>query len=169
MANVQIFHLAVTKKSREVGRRLVKELLLEAEVQAKVQTMRGPYSTGRLADSIHIQGPHDTALGIKGSLGTHLSYAHTVHNGSGLYGPKHKAYSIFPKRAMKVYRFGSRRKPQLHFFWRKAGKMVFLPHIPGAPGTVGLSHPGQRGQHFLTNALKDAARRKRFRVFIYDR
>lgn len=169
MAKVQIFHLAVTKKSRAVGRRLVKELLLEAEVQAKVQTMSGPYSTGRLSESIHVQGPHDTALGIKGSLGTHLSYAHGVHNGTGLHGPKHKAYSIFPKRAMKVYRFGSRRRPQLHFFWRKAGKMVFLPHIPGAPGKIGRSHPGQVGQHFLTNALKDAARRKRFKVFIYDR
>lgn len=148
---------------------MVKELLLEAEVQAKVQTMSGPYSTGRLAESIHIQGPHDTALGVKGSLGTHLSYAKGVHDGTGLYGPRHKAYVIFPRRAVKVFRFGSRRRPQLHFFWRRAGKMVFLPHVPGSLAKVGRSHPGQKGQHFLTNALKDAARRKRFKVFIYDR
>ena len=140
---------------------LVRQVLLETEVEAKVTTLAGPYATGRLSASIDHDGPHETATGVRGSVGSGLNYALAVHKGV-------KVHAIFPKGAQGVYRFGSRRKPQLHFYWRRLGKSVFMPHIPGSPGKIGLSHPGQKGTHYLTDAMRNAARRHRFRAIIYD-
>lgn len=169
MATVTLFKIAVTAESKKVALRLVKGLLLAAEVESKVTTAAGPYATGRLARSIHSVGPVITTGGVQGDLVADAPYAKAVHDGSGLHGPKHKAYPIFPKGARGVYRFGSRKKPQLKFFWRARGHIVFMPHVPGSRAKIGRSHPGQVGSHYLTNALKNNARRFHARVFIYDR
>jgi len=145
--------------------RLIRRVMLETEIGAKAILATGPYTTGNLARSIHSEGPVARGPIVVGAVGSNLSYAKAVHSGSGLHGPKHKAYSIFPKRAPHVYRFGSRKKPQLKFFWRKAGRVVYMPHIPGSIGTVGLSHPGQKGKFYLTEPMRESARRHRFRVF----
>ena len=161
MATVTIFRIALTKKSRAFARDLVRRVLEETEFEAKLIASTGPYSTGALADSIESDGPTETLTGISGSVGSHLSYAKVAHNGA-------KIHVIFPKGAPHVYRFGSRRKPQLHFFWRKVGKSVFMPHVPGSSGKVGISHPGMKGLHYLTDPMRRVARRHGFRVIIRD-
>ena len=159
MATVTIFRIALTKKSRTFAKKLVRQVLLETEFEAKLIASTGPYSTGRLADSIEAQGPTETLTGISGSVGSNLSYAKVAHNGA-------KIHVIFPKGAPHVYRFGSRRRPQLHFFWRKVGRAVYMPHIPGGRSKVGISHPGMEGLHYLTDPMRRVARRHGFRVII---
>jgi hypothetical protein len=168
MATVRINQVALTKKVRAIASRQMREALLETEVAAKVLTLRGPYVTGHLSDSIHVDGPHTRGFFVSGEVRTRVKYAKIVHNGSGIHGPKHKPYLIFPKGARHYFRFGDRRRPQLHFFWRKVGKSVFFPHIPGGPGSVGRSHPGQKGKHFLTLPMRAAARRHGFRFVPLD-
>lgn len=161
MATVRIFKIALSKNAKKLAHQLVKAVLLETEVGAKVATLGGPYSTGALSNSIFKDGPHETLTGVRGSVGSRLPYALAVHRGV-------KIHEIFPKGAPGLYRFNSRRKPQLHFFWRRVGKAVFLPHIPGSPSKIGRSHPGMKAQHYLTDPMQDAARRHRFRAIIYD-
>jgi hypothetical protein len=144
-------------QSREAAARLVREVLREVEAQAKAKTLGGPYSTGKLSNSIHSIGPEFTAIGVTGRVGTSLKYALSVERGA-------KVHWIFPKGVGGVFRFGSHRKPQLKFFWRKIGKIVYLPHIPGSPSKLGRSHPGQRGKHFLTEPLHRSARLHGMRV-----
>lgn len=168
MATVRIYRLAVTRNGQEYSKRLIRRVMEETELGAKAILATGPYTSGNLARSVHGEGPVVRGPIVSGAVGSRLSYARIVHNGSGLHGPEHKAYPIFPKRAPHVYRFGSRKKPQLKFFWRKVGRTVFMPHIPGSAGRIGLSHPGQRGKHYLTEPMRASAFRHRFRVFIKD-
>lgn len=142
--------------------KLVRKVMLEVEVAAKVMASEGPYSKGRLAESIHADGPHIRGLIVTATVGSKLDYALAVHNGA-------KIHPIFPK-GMRMYRFGpgSRRRPQLHFFWRRAGKSVFFPQIPGGRSTIGRSHPGQKGKRYLSIPLEAAGLRNRFKVFIVD-
>lgn len=168
MATVRIYRLAVSRNGQDFSKKLIRRVMLETELGAKAITATGPYTTGELSRSIHGEGPVVRGPIVSGAVGSRLSYAKLVHNGSGLHGPHHKAYSIFPKGAPHVYRFGSRKKPQLKFYWRKVGRVVYMPHIPGSAGTIGVSHPGQRGKHYLTEPMRESARRHRFRVFIQD-
>jgi hypothetical protein len=168
MATVRIYRLAVTHNGQEFSKSLIRRVMLETEVGAKAILAGGRYSHGNLARSVHGEGPVVRGPIVVGSVGSKLKYALIVHNGSGLHGPKHKPYSIFPKGAPHVYRFGSHHRPQLKFFWRKVGHTVYMPHIPGSAGKVGLSHPGQKGKHYLTEPMRASARRHRFRVFIQD-
>lgn len=161
MATVQVHRFALGKKGKDRARQLVRQVLLETEVQAKVTTAAGPYTTGRLSHSIQHQGPFDTPTGVQGTVGSDLIYARMVHNGV-------KVHAIFPHGAPHVFRFGSQRRPQLHFFWKKRGRYAFFPHIPGGPATMGRSHPGQKGSKYLTNAMRDSARRHGFRVRIRE-
>jgi hypothetical protein len=162
MATRVIIYQALAKAhSAEVAKRLVRQVLYETEFGAKALARGGPYSTGNLADSIHSDGPHLTGTSVTGTVGSTLSYARSVHDGA-------KVHWIFPKASKGVVRFGSRRRPQLRFFWRRAGKVVFLPHIPGSPGKIGRSHPGVQGKHYLTEPLRNAARRHGFRFVRTD-
>lgn len=123
----------------------------------------GDYTSGRLANSLFKHGP--TRLGTRtyASVGSRLSYAEIVEKGA-------KIHPIFPRGAAQIYRFyppASRRPPQLKFFWRKAGRTVYAPQIPMSPGTLGISHPGQKGKRYLTRALGSAAIKYRMRVIYY--
>jgi hypothetical protein len=140
--------------------KMVKLVLLAAEVEAQVRASSGPYSKGHLARTIRAVGPHPVFGGVSGRVEAGASYARIVERGA-------KIHQIFPKGAPHVYRFGSHRRPQLKFFWRRAGKVVFMPHVPGSRARVGLSHPGLRGKHYLTEALRAASRRNNFRVIIF--
>lgn len=143
------------------GVRLVREVMREVAFGARLMTLGGSYSVGNLADSIHEDGPHIAPGRVFGEVGSKLKYAKAVHDGA-------KVHWIFPKRSAGVIRFGSRRKPQLRFFWRKRGKIVYLPHIPGSPNKIGRSHPGQPGKHYLTEPLRRSARIHGFRVIVFD-
>ena len=160
MATVRINRAQAKVTSIEAGLKLVTQVMHEVEFQAKLK-VNGPYSTGTLSLSIHGEGPIVTGDRINGRVGTDLPYAASVHDGAEI-------HSIFPKGAPAGFRFGSRRRPQLKFYWRKAGRVVFFPHIPGSPSTIGRSHPGQKGKKFLTEPLRDAARRHGMRVITFD-
>jgi hypothetical protein len=142
--------------------RFTRRVLLEIEAQAKIITLQGEYASGALAESITIDGPRLEGTKIRGSVGTRKDYARAVHDGA-------KVHWIFPKGATGFIRFGSRRKPQLKFFWRREGRVVFMPHVPGSRNKIGHSHPGIRyGKRFLAIPLEAAGRRHNMRVTIDD-
>jgi hypothetical protein len=134
----------------------MRQLLYEVEFQAKIRA-NGPYSSGNLSESIVTEGPINIPDGVTGRVGSRLPYASSVESGA-------KVHPIFPKAMKGVYRFGSPRRPQLKFFWRRVGRTVMVPHIPISPRTIGRSHPGQKGKGYLRESLHDVARRHRMRV-----
>jgi hypothetical protein len=160
MARVRINRVQVRVTGVEAGLKIVRQVMYEVSFSANLILLRGDYSSGRLAASIESDGPHVIGTRVTGSVGSHLPYAASVHDGA-------KVHWIFPKSSRAV-RFGSHRRPQLKFYWRKAGRVVYLPHIPGSRSRIGRSHPGQPGKKFLTDPLREAARRHGMRVIIYD-
>lgn len=119
----------------------------------------GPYSKGTLAASIYKDGPVLTGYYGHGEVGSPLDYAIIVEKGA-------RIHDIFPKASSHVYRFGDRKKPQLKFVWN--GRIVYAPHIPMAWSSVGRSHPGQAGKHFLLKAMIRASVRYQMQLRIYD-
>lgn len=158
---VRIHRVTAFVRTRELAAKLVTQVMYEVAAGAFAKTIRGPYTTGNLALSIKREGPVHTPLGVSGRVGSDLPYARVAHDGA-------KVHWIFPKGSQGVVRFGSRRRPMLRFFWRRAGRVVFLPHVPGSPSKVGRSHPGQPGKKYLTEPLRDAARRHGMRYTSVD-
>ena len=161
MAKVIMHRALLRAHSQEHGVRLVREVMREVAFGARVMTLGGPYGVGNLADSIEEDGPHIRPGRVTGQVGSRLYYARIAHDGA-------KIHWIFPKASKGVVRFGSRKRPQLKFFWRKVGHVVFMPHVPGSPRKIGRSHPGQPGKHYLTEPLRRSARLHGFRVIVYD-
>lgn len=157
MARVVFYRLELEKTSLDEALRLVTELMEDVTLAAKVIAASGSYATGHLADSIDMDGPRIEGRLVVGSVGSNLSYASVVHDGS----PRHK---IFPKAAKGVWRFGDRRRPQLKFYWRRLGRVVYFPHIPASYNTLGYSHPGFKGKHYLSGPLRVIGRAKGFKV-----
>jgi hypothetical protein len=158
MATVRLSKVALRSVSGRLTADLIDRVLDEILFEAYVIARAGPYATGRLAQSLKKTGPRRIGFRVEGSVGTDLPYANAVHDGA-------KVHAIFPKGAVGIYRFGSRQRPQLKFFWKRVGKTVFFPHIPGAPSRLGRSHPGiAKGKHFLTDPLREVARRYNLRV-----
>jgi hypothetical protein len=98
-------------------------LVLTVEAEAKRQV---PVRTGTLRRSITSVVE---SAGERGRVGSNLRYALWVHEGTGLYGPKHHVIVIVP-RAKKA------------LFWKGARHPVRR-----------VNHPGIKGQPFLRNAL----------------
>lgn len=109
----------------------------------------GLYSrTQALAASIETVGPFITGKEVTSFIFSALPYAASVERGAEI-------HNVFPKGMPHIYRFGSKRPKQLKFFWR--GRIVYTPHVPMSPFTIGISHPGQKGKRFLRDALIKAA------------
>jgi hypothetical protein len=162
MAKVTIHKFAVRATSVKKARALIAEVMRETEIEAKAIVSHGPYATGALAASIHGDGPHVSGVRIHGSVISDLPYAASVHDGAEI-------HAIFPKGMQGVYRFGRfTGRPKLRFFWRKRGRIVFLPQVPGSRAKIGRSHPGQRGKKFLSDPMRSAGRRHGMRVITYD-
>jgi len=160
MATVRINHAQARVVSIEAAVKLVTQVLYEVEFEAKIMAAGGKYSTGYLSESIEREGPTVRGTSVFGGVGSDLPYAASVHDGA-------QVHAIFPKGAVGFYRFGDRKRPQLKFRWH--GEVVYFPHIPGSPGTVGRSHPGiKSGKKYLTEPLRNAARRHRMRVITFD-
>lgn len=119
----------------------------------------GPYSTGKLSASIYREGPRILGFRVTGEVGSKLSYASSVERGAEI-------HDIFPIGMPHVYRFGDRRPRQLKFTWR--GRVVYTPHVPMAPSTIGRSHPGQTGKHFLLKAMIRAAAKHRMLIRVHE-
>ena len=162
MATVRLNRATIQVETTEMAQKFVRQVMYEVEFQAKIRAAHGPYSAGILASSITSTGPHTLGSEVSGRVGTPLHYAASVESGA-------KIHNIFPKRAPHIYRFGGQaRRPMLRFFWRKAGRVVYMAQVPGSPGKIGRSHPGQKGKHFLRESLLDAARRHGMRIVVYD-
>lgn len=161
MALVRMHRVVIRANSQQHAVELLRQTMYEVAFAARLRALAGTYSTGTLADSIERDGPIVTGDRILGSIGSSLRYAAAVHDGA-------KVHAIFPKSARGVWRFGSRKRPQLRFFWRRVGHVVYMPHVPGSPAKIGRSHPGQEGKHYLTEPLRLVARRHGFHVIVYS-
>lgn len=149
MARVIINIPLARRTSQQATMRYVRTILREIRLSARLKVSHGPYTTGRLAGSIEIDGPYPGLGEVRGSVGSDKPYAEAVNSGSGLYGPRASKYTIRPHPP----------KRYLRFFWRKMGRTVFLERV---------RHPGQQGKHYLTDALREVARRHNLRVIIRE-
>lgn len=156
MARVRINNFEVRTITTLGGKRLCRRVMDEVFDEARRITLKGPYVTGQLANSLYKDGPHVAGKDVFGEVGASADHAVIVHDGAEI-------HDIFPKSARQFYRFFDRSRPQLKFFWRRIGRVIYLPHIPGAPSRIGRSHPGQKGKKFLTNPLREAAARHNMR------
>jgi hypothetical protein len=156
-----MYRAIIRATSQREAMATVRQAMYEVAFEARARLLSGPYTTGTLADSIEQNGPVATPGRVFGSVGSNLPYAQVVHDGSPI-------HQIFPKSAKGIYRFGSRKRPQLRFFWRKRGRVVYLPHIPGSLAKIGRSHPGMAGKKYLSEPLRRIGRRHGFRVIVYD-
>lgn len=161
VATIRIFRAELHVETIRIASRIMEQLLYEIDFQARIRASVGPYSVGNLADRMYKVGPVVTGDRVSGRVGNRAPYAASVNDGASI-------HAIFPKRGPHVYRFGSYKRPQLRFYWRKAGKVVFMPHIPGSAGRIGRSHPGQKAKRFLTDAMVDVARRHGLHVTVHD-
>jgi hypothetical protein len=155
----RVFQVQLRQQSIRIARRYAAEILEEMQDAAQINALGGEYSTGRLASSVYKSGPFPQGSTVTGSIGSRLEYASHVERGA-------RVHNIFPKGAPKVYRFGAKRRPMLKFVWR--GRVVYMNQIPGGPGTIGRSHPGMKGKHWLSKAIAAVGARHRLRVIIYD-
>lgn len=151
MARVVMYRLLLRETGIEEAVRLTEQILTATESAAKAIASVGPYTTGHLASTIEKEGPNVAGLLVTGALNARASYAAIAHDGPGI-------HNIFPKDAPHVWRFGSRRRPQLKFYWRRAGRTVYAPHIPMSPNYLGVSHPGYEGKKFLSTPLRTMSR-----------
>jgi len=108
--------------------------------QAKRNAPGGPYSTGTLKNSIHVEGPDVKGESVVAFVGSDLIYANSVHGGQ-------PARTIVPVRASKLV-----------FFWRKAGRVVVRDSV---------NHPGTTAQPYLTSAMRTVAPRYGFKTVTY--
>lgn len=157
---VRLHRAEIYVGSHQAATRLMRQLLYEVEFLAKIRT-KGPYSAGILGPSIVSEGPTNIPDGVTGRVGSRLPYAASAESGA-------KVHPIFPKALRGIYRFGSHRRPQLKFFWRKVGRVVLVPHIPISASRLGRSHPGQKGKKYLESSLRDVAHRHRMHVVTFD-
>lgn len=156
---VRVFQIQVRAQSVRIARRQAARVLDQLQDEARVRASGGEYSTGRLASSIYKSGPQVLGTMVRGSVGSRLGYAAVVEKGA-------RIHNIFPKGAPHIYRFGAKRRPMLRFVWH--GHVVYMNQVPGGPGTVGRSHPGMRGKHWLSKSLVSVALRNNFKVVVYD-
>lgn len=161
VAKVRIYvPIAYTVAGRDASH-FMETVLQEMRAAAVAIVSGGSYSTGELASTMEIQGPRIYGTQVRGAVGSRSDHALVVHDGAPI-------HDIFPKSAAHVFRFGSRRRPQLRFFWRRAGRIAYFPHIPGSLHTVGHSHPGMKGKKYLEIPLQVVGRRHGFRVTTRD-
>lgn len=143
MARIVIHHLRAKRESDQAAFNLVRKALRDMRFIARLSASHGPYTTGRLAQSIHDDGPYiEPGNRIRGSVGSDLSYAAIVEKGAS----PHLIFPRPPKKFMK-------------FYWRKVGRIVYLDKV---------RHPGMKGKGYLAEAARTAGRRHGFRVVIYD-
>jgi hypothetical protein len=143
VARIVIHHMAAHRESDQAAYRFVRSVLHEIRFQARLTLFHGPYTTGRLAQSIEIKGPYiEPGRRVHGSVGSDLSYAAVVEKGAR----PHLIFPIPPRKYMK-------------FYWRRVGRVVYPDKV---------RHPGMRGKGYLRNAAQVAARRHRMLLIIYD-
>jgi hypothetical protein len=146
---VRVFEARLTVQASILSARRLRRVIDDVQDTARIYASHGTYSkTKALSTSIQSVGPILTGLGVTGKVFSNLPYAASVEGGA-------KVHTIFPKGMPHIFRFGSRKPRQLKFVWR--GRTVYTPHVPMAASTIGRSHPGQSGKHYLRRAAIRAA------------
>lgn len=158
MARTQVYRIELAKQTTVMTRAYADSILDEMQAEARVNATGGPYSQGGLARSIKKSGPRVIGKTVHGSIYSRLAYAASVEKGA-------RVHEIFPK-GISHYRWGRAKRPHLKFIWR--GRLVYMNQIPGAPTTIGRSHPGQEGKHYMVDALLGVAARHHLRVVIFE-
>lgn len=148
MARIVIHRITARRESEQQAFQFTRKILREIQFRARTNLFTGPYTTGRLAASIDVDGPYMGAGRVHGSVGSDKPYAAAVEGGAGLYGPRRSKYLIRP-----------RRKARLQFYWRRMGRFVKLPYV---------HHPGQKGKGYLREAAEVVGRRYNMIVIFYD-
>lgn len=134
MAKVIVFRSRVRRQTNEEVADFIRQVLREVRYQARLHVSFGPYTTGNLARSIEVDGPHIGFSGASGSVGSRLSHAAVAEVGA-------RPHVIRPVNG----RF-------LKFYWRKVGRVVHLEKV---------NHPGYRGKGYLEKAAESVAARHR--------
>jgi hypothetical protein len=138
----RIDYAKVNGIGRKRARRVMSLVVAECRIVARRNVMWGKYTrTGRLAQSIY-GTLRTTPEGFVGRVGSRLSYAASVEGGA-------RRHYIKPRDA----------NGWLVFFWEREGRVV---------KTKRVNHPGQRGKHYLRDALIRVGARRGFRVVIHD-
>jgi len=142
VAKIVIYYPKARRESQEDAMRFVRKVLNEIRFIARLSVSHGPYTTGRLAQSIQTKGPFVSGLSrIRGEVGSELPHARVVEEGAA----PHLIFPIPPRRYMK-------------FYWRKVGRVVHLDKV---------RHPGMKGKGYLAEAARSVGRRHNLRVIIY--
>jgi hypothetical protein len=159
MGDYQVYQVQLRNQTMRIAKRQAERVLKQMQEQARVNASLGEYSrTKNLARSIYRSGPFVVGYTASGSIGSRLSYALIVEKGA-------RVHNIFPK-GVSTYRFGKVTRPALKFVWR--GSVRYFNQIPGARSTIGRSHPGQKGKHYIARALVSVAARNNLRVILKD-
>jgi len=153
-----VYQVQLRNQTMRIAKRQADKVMDAVQDEARVNASLGPYSKGNLARSIYTSGPFVVGYTASGTVGSRLSYAVAVEKGA-------RIHNIFPK-GVGHYRFGRVTRPALKFQWH--GRTVFFNQIPGAVSTIGRSHPGQSGKHYMARALVSVAARYNLRVIIRD-
>lgn len=109
---------------RSPGGTVARDARKRAERVRDRAQLLAPVNTGRLRASINVR-LRPGVLGIKYEVGSSLHYAKFQHDGTGVYGPRHR-----PIKA--------KRGKVMVFTWH--GKQVFAREVRGAPATKFLAH-----------------------------
>ena len=141
MARIVIHYVPSHREANESAMRFIRKVVREMRFIARLAVSHGPYTTGRLAQSIQSKGPFLDGLIIRAQVGSDLFYARIVNDGAR----PHLIFPIPPHTYMK-------------FYWRKVGRVVYLDKV---------RHPGQRGKGYLEEAARTIGRRYGLRVIIY--
>lgn len=138
--DVRLNTFDIRRLSVRAATRTVEKVVRETEALAKLAA-RGPYSTGRLAASIHSSvSVHGRT--VVGEVRSSDRRADMIHDGT-------VPHVIRPRRPGGM----------LRFYWRKVGHTVTLPKV---------NHPGMEGKRFLAEPMERVGRRNRFIVITYN-
>jgi len=141
VAKIVIHYVLADREATESAMRFIRKAVREMRFIARLGASHGPYTTGRLAQSIQQRGPYLEGLVIRAQVGSDLFYARMVNSGAR----PHLIFPIPPRKYMK-------------FYWRRVGRVVYPDKV---------RHPGQRGKGYLEEAARTIGRRYNLRVVIY--
>jgi hypothetical protein len=139
MARLQFKPGAVRTFATTQARKEVRACTAAVNRRARRNAPGGPYSTGRLKQSIN-WSVQTAGWNIRGRSGSDLIYAYSVHEGQ-------------PARVITA-----KRKPHLVFYWRRVGRIV---------RRFSVNHPGTAPQPYLVQALLTEAPLYGFKVVVY--
>lgn len=149
-----IDYARLSRLSRQKARAIITLTVAEIRIVARRNVLYRRYPGRpprplRLANSIYgIVRP--LGDGYYAKVGSNLKYAASVEDGASRHIIRPRAISL----GSGFYRTGG----MLVFYWERVGKVVRRRKV---------NHPGQRGKHYLRNALLRVARRRGWRVIIY--